>query len=155
MRSHKIELLLESRRLVEQESLSEDVVTLWDKAVSNAKDAQIPEMSLDGAIQSAYTAALNGCLAFLALKGLRTTTGTGHHEMTFYAVAAHAIPGLEDLVVGSEEVRLLRKGSLYDPVIATETDRTKVVAWTRDLMPKLRAALVTDDSALDSRLATL
>lgn len=155
MRPPRIQLLLEGRRLLEQEFSSDDVVTLWDKAVSNAKDAQIPELSIDGAIQSAYIAALNGCQALLGLKGLRTGSGPGHHEMTFYAVAAHAIPGLEDLVANSEEVRALRKGSVYDPIIATEADRTSAVAWMRDLMPKLRATLVEDDSALHSRLASV
>lgn len=144
--------LIESNRLRRQAFSRSDVVNLWRKAIESGRDAQLPRISLDGALRSSYDAALNGCHALLATRNLRTAGGQGHHEVTFAAVEALGVDGLADLVPDSEEIRSLRKGSVYDPVLATEADREKAVAWMRSILPAMRSALVEWDYTLDRDL---
>lgn len=130
-----------------------DVITLWQKAVARLRDSALAGISIEGSLEASYHAAHSACLAVLATRGLRTTSRHGHHEVAFAGVAALEIPGLEDLVPDSEEIRGLRSGSLYDPVLATEADRVRAVAWARSVLPPMRGALVTWDQSLDSELA--
>ncbi len=67
----RINWLLESRALGEQSFDDNDIVNLWNKAIAKAVDARISGLSLDGAIESAYIAVLNACLALLAQQGLK------------------------------------------------------------------------------------
>ncbi len=151
-RPPRIRQLLESKRLREQAFSRSDVVNLWRKAVESARDAELPGLSLDGALRSAYDAALNGCHALLATRSLRPAGGQGHHEVTFAAVEALGLDGLTDLVPDSEEIRSLRKGSVYDPGLATEADRDKALAWMCSILPPMRSALLEWDPSLDRDL---
>jgi len=60
---------------------------------------------------------------------------------------------LTDLVPDSMEVRSLRKGSMYDPVIAGPEERDHALAWMRRNLPCIRAALLATDPALMGLLA--
>lgn len=140
-------------RLREQPAGRLEVVNLWRKAIARFRDSALPGMSVEGSLEAAYQAAHSACLAVLATRGLRTASGHGHHEMAFAGVAALGVPALADLVPDSEEVRTLRSGSLYDPLLATEEDRAKAVAWARSVLPPMRAVLVVWDALLDAELA--
>ena len=52
-------------------------------------------------------------------------------------------------------MRRLRKGSMYDPVIAGEKERTMALAWMRRTLPAIRDALVKTKPALEASLAAL
>ncbi len=71
--------------------------------------------------------------------------GQGHHEVAFAGAAALGHESLTDLVPDSMEVRSLRKGSMYDPVIAGLEERNHALAWMRRTLPCIRAALVATD----------
>lgn len=87
------------------------------------------------AVESARDATLEG----LSIDGALRSAALGHD-------------GLDDLVPDSIEVRALRKGSLYDPVLAGPDDRDHALAWMRRTLPLLRAALVDVDPALSDVL---
>lgn len=65
-------------------------------------------------------------------------------RMAFAGAAAFGYEGLEDLVPDSMEVRALRKGSMYDPVIAGPEDRDLALDWMRRTLPAIRDALAAD-----------
>lgn len=140
-------------RLRERRASRPDVVTLWQKAVARLGDAALAGISIEGSLEAAYQAAHSGCLAVLATRGLRTASGHGHHEMAFAGVAALGVPGLDQLIPDSEEIRMLRSGSMYDPVFASDDDRKGAVAWARNVLPRMRAVLVEWDRSLDPELA--
>ena len=148
----RIKNQLEIGSLRETGFSTDDVVNFWEKAVNSSRDAALGDISADGAIQSAYTATFNGCLAVLAYQGLRPGKSRGHHEAAFFGVHGFAIPGLEDLVADSTDIRSLRSASLYDPDMASEADRRRAIEWMRNVLPKLRAALVGWDQTLEDRL---
>jgi hypothetical protein len=75
-------------RLREQAFSGPEWAAVWRKAVESARDAELPDMSLDGALRSAYDAGHLACLALLASHGLRPGGGPGHHEMAFAGAAA-------------------------------------------------------------------
>jgi len=138
-------------RLREQTFSRPELVAVWKKAVESAQDAELPAMSLDGALRSAYDAGHLACLALLASHGLRPGGGPGHHEMAFAGAAAVGGIPFADLVPDSEEVRLLRTGSMYDPGLADDSDLHCTLGWMRRTLPSIRATLVE----LDPVLATL
>ena len=144
----RVQYLLDAQRLRAQPFTREQVFTTWKKAVDSLGDARLAGISLDGALQAANTAALVGCHAVLAAHGLRPAGDRGHHEVTFAAVAGLGLPGLGDLVPDSEEARALRRGSIYDPALASEADRATAIAWASRVLPHLRRALVAHDAAL-------
>jgi uncharacterized protein (UPF0332 family) len=148
----RIRLLLEDRRLKEQEFAQADVVAVWQKAAESARDAALKELSVDSAIRLAYDAGHLGALALLAVYGLKPSSGQGHHEMAFHAAAALGGEPLDDLVPDSEEIRGLRKGSMYDPAIAGEAERELALKWIARALPLIRAAMVKADSVLDAFL---
>ena len=152
-RTPLLEQYLAAGRLRERRASRRDVLTLWHKAVMRLRDSSLPGISLEGSLEAAYHAAHSACLAVLTTRGLRTASGPGHHEMAFAAAAALGVTGLEDLVPDSEQVRSLRSGSLYDPVLATEGDRERTTTWARSVLPRMRAVLVAWDASLDSELA--
>lgn len=144
----RIKNLLDMGRLRLQPATREQVAAVWRKAVESARDATLEGLSIDGALRSAYDAGHLACQALLAAHGLRPGGGQGHHEATFAGAAALGHDGLDDLVPDSIEVRGLRKGSLYDPVLAGPDDRDHALAWMRRTLPLIRAALVDADPAL-------
>ncbi len=129
-----------------------DVAQVWQKALANASDAELPGISLEGTIQSAYTAGLNAALCLLLAYGLKTQGGGGHHERTFFVAQELGGARLDDLVVDSSEIRSLRAGSVYDPVLADEEDRTSAIQWMRRTLPLIRQALLEADEELAPRL---
>ncbi|MBI4545638.1 MAG: hypothetical protein HY703_10615 [Gemmatimonadetes bacterium] len=135
-------------RLREQPSSREQVAAVWQKAVESAQDAELPGMSIDGSLRAAYDAGHLAALALLAAHGLRPGGGQGHHEMAFAGAAALGYAGLADLVADSIEIRGLRKGSMYDPVIAGPSERDHAVAWMRHTLPAIRDALLLADPDL-------
>jgi hypothetical protein len=145
----RIRLLLDDWRLKEQEFAQPDIVAVWQKAANSARDAALKELSVDSAIRLGYDAGHLGALALLAVHGLKPSSGQGHHEMAFHAAAALGGASLDDLVADSEEIRGLRKGSMYDPAIAGERERHLALEWVRRTLPLIRTALVNADSALD------
>ncbi len=148
----RIRLLLDDRRLKEQEFAQVDVAAVWQKATESACDAAIKQLSVDSAIRLAYDGGHLAALALLAVHGLKPSSGQGHHEMTFHAAAALGGDILEDLVADSEEIRGLRKGSMYDPAIAGEAERTLALSWIVRTLPLIRTALVKADATLGSLL---
>lgn len=148
----RIQALIDAKRLHEQEAGPEQVSALWQKAVESAADAELEAISTDGAIRSAYDAGHLATLALLAVHGLRTSSGQGHHEVAFSAASYLAPDTLGDLLPDSIEIRGLRKGSLYDPLIAGIEDRDLAIDWMRRTLPAIRAVIVREDRTLASRL---
>lgn len=72
--------------------------------------------------------------------------------MAFSGASALGGEVLSDLVPDSEEVRQLRKGSMYDPVIAGPEDRDHALAWMHRTLPAIRAALVSTNPGLATLL---
>jgi len=148
----RIRTMLDRDPLRGGEFNAEQIVHLWRKAVTSARDAELAELSLDGSLRAAYQAGHTAVLALLAAHGLRTGSGRGHHEAAFSAAAALGLAGLEDLVVDSAEIRGMRQGSRYDPTLATDEDRERAVGWARRTLPVVRRALVSVRPELSSRL---
>lgn len=153
-RPTNVQRLLDVERLREQAFTREQVAALWSKSVESARDAEIPEMSIDGALRSAYDAGHLGALALLAIHGLRTGGGQGHHEVAFAGAAAFGHEGLDDLVPDSEEIRGLRKGSMYDPAMAGPEERGLALEWVRRTLPPIRQALISSDPDIAPLLAS-
>lgn len=147
-----VERLVEAGRLRVQPMRREQVAALWGKAVESATDAELPGMSVDGSLRSAYDAGHIAALALLAVHGLRTGSGQGHHEVAFAAAAGFGHAGLSDLVPDSMEVRSLRKGSLYDPTIAGPAERAEALAWMRRTLPAIRVAISDGDPEIEALL---
>jgi hypothetical protein len=148
----RVQVLLDGKRLRQQSFSAPNIAALWEKAVAGARDAALPALSRDTSLQAAYTAGHTAALALLAAYSLQPAGGAGHHEVAFSTAVALGGAGLEDLVADSEEVRALRKGSVYDPVIATEPDRQRAIAWVLRTLPAIRGALIACDANLDNLL---
>ena len=149
---HQIRGMIVIHRLREHTASRAQVEALWKKAVLSARDAVLPGMSIDGALRSAYDAGHMACLALLAANGLRPGGGQGHHEMAFAGAAALGDPALADLVPDSEEVRVLRRASMYDPTIADASELQHALDWMRRTLPAIRAAMVRTEPALHDSL---
>lgn len=148
----RIRNLLDMDRLRQEPATREQVAAVWKKAVESARDAQLEDLSIDGALRSAYDAGYLAAQALLAAHGLRPGGGQGHHEAAFAGAAALGHEGLEDLIPDSTEIRGLRKGSLYDPVLAGPADRDRSLDWTRRTLPAIRRALVEVDPTVADML---
>ncbi|HYR06974.1 MAG TPA: hypothetical protein VEQ60_04385 [Longimicrobium sp.] len=111
----RIQQLLDSRHLEEFPAPDPDVVGLWQKAVTSARDARNSTNSLDNQYVLGYQALLQMGTAVLACAGYRTRGAQGHHATTFYAVAALGIDGLEDIDIRTNQIRKMRKVSAYEP----------------------------------------
>ena len=148
----RVQRLLSHGDLARVDATPVDVAQIWRKALENAHDAELPDISLEGAIQSAYTAGFNAALCLLLAYGLKTRSGRGHHERTFSVAKELGGARLKDLVAESSEIRGLRAGSVYDPVLADEEDRALAIEWMRKTLPLIREALAEADQALAPRL---
>lgn len=148
----RVQSLLDMGRLREQPAQREQVAAVWQKAVESARDAALAGMSIDGSLRAAYDAGHMAALALLAAHGLRPGGGQGHHEAAFAGAAALGHEGLADLVPDSMEVRGLRKGSMYDPVIAGPAERELALAWMRRTLPAIHKALVRVDPEMAALL---
>lgn len=153
-RTPGVQRLIEMGRLREQPAQREQVAAVWRKAVESAGDAALPGMSIDGALRSAYDAGHLAALALLAAHGLRPGGGQGHHEAAFAGAAALGYEGLEELVPDSMEVRALRKGSMYDPVLAGSDELRTALDWIRRTLPAIHLALQKADPALAGLLVS-
>jgi hypothetical protein len=130
-----------------------EVLGLWNKAAVSANDALLPAMSTDGVLRSAYDAGRIAAAAVLASRQMRIRSKGSHHQYTFSAVGSLDIPGLNDIIVDSEEVRGLRADSEYGAQPASAADRDLARAWMKQTLPLLRASLVAGDPELASRLS--
>lgn len=148
----RVQQMIDIGRLREQPANRDQVSAIWTKAVESAGDAEIADLSIDGALRSAYDAGHLAVLALLATHGLRPGSGQGHHEMAFAGAAAFGYEGLEDLIPDSMEVRALRQGSMYDPVIAGAEDRDHAIEWMRRTLPAIRTAIIHADPELRALL---
>lgn len=148
----RIDWLLSSRALLEQSFDDNDIVNLWNKAMAKAADARIAGLSVGGAIESAYMAVLNACLALLAQQSLKTTSAKQHHENTFAGINAFAIPGLEELMPQSGRIRSLRTSATYDPDIATTSERGEALRFAKKTLPILHSTLVQWNPGIATRL---
>ena len=111
----RIQRLLDDRALETIQASDADLAALWEKAVRSAEDSRNVQNSVDNQYVLGYQALLQMGTAILAAAGYRTRGAQGHHANTFYAVAALAITGLEELDVRSERIRQKRKLSAYLP----------------------------------------
>ncbi|MGQ0814819.1 MAG: hypothetical protein ACT4O1_10190 [Gemmatimonadota bacterium] len=150
----RIQNMIAIGKLRPQESSREAVAAVWSKAVASARDAEWPNLSVDTSLRVAYDAGHMAAIALLAAHGLRTGQGSGHHEAAFAGAAALGLDELSDLVPDSMEIRALRKGSMYDPVIAGPEERKLALAWVRRTLPAIRNALITTDPKLAKNLET-
>lgn len=149
----RIETMLSAGRLKEHSTSDENIAAVWQKAVASAADAELADMSIDGSLRAAYDAGHMAALALLAAHGLRPSRGQGHHEMAFAGAAALGNKRLENLVPDSEEIRGLRSGSMYDPVIADADDQRSALQWMRGALPDIQSAIVAAIPGLLGRLA--
>ena len=78
--------------------------------------------------------------------------GAGHHEVAFAGAAGLSGASLQDLVPDSEEIRRLRHGSMYDPVIAGPPEVADALKWVGQTLPAIRHALVGRDGTLAAEL---
>lgn len=129
-----------------------EVVSFWQKALAKANDASLPGLSVDSALEAAYSAGRMACVAVLAGRHIRVSARTGHHEMTFAAAAALELPGCSDLVADSEEVRTMRNTADYHSTPATVDERDDAIAWMQRMLPLLRDALVAGDPDLATHI---
>ncbi len=147
----RVETLLAAKRLRQQSFAASHIAILWEKAVDAAHDANVVGLSRDTSLQTAYAAGHLAALALLAAYGLQPTSAQGHHEVTF-AAAAELGAGIDHLVADSAQVRALRKGSVYDPILATDDDCKRARAWVANTLPAIRSALVATNPSLDALL---
>ena len=129
-----------------------EVVRYWQKAVAKARDARIAGLSVDTALEAAYSAGRQAAAAVLASRHIRSRGALGHHEATFAAVAALELPGCDDLLADSEGVRMARHEADYHAASASSGDLKSAVDWVNRTLPLLRAALVAGDPGLDAHL---
>lgn len=111
----RIQQLIEGRRLGEMESPDADVATLWSKAVASARDARLGTNSPDNQYVLGYQALLQMGTAVLSCAGYRTRGAQGHHAVTFHALAALGIDGMEEIEIHTDRIREMRKVSAYEP----------------------------------------
>lgn len=138
---------------VERTSFSRaEVIRYWQKAAAKARDAQISGLSADTALEAAYDAGRLASTAVLASRHIRARGGQGHHEVVFAAVAALGLPGCDDILADSEEVRVARHTADYHADFASADDLKIAVEWAGKTLPVLRAALVTGDPDLGVHL---
>lgn len=140
------------QRLREQTTSRANVAAVWEKAVQSAHDAELGGMSIDGSLRAAYDAGHMAALALLAVHGLRTSSGRGHHEMAFAGAEALGGSALADLIPDSQEIRGLRSSSMYDAAIAGPKERLIALKWMQQTLPAIRAALIAVDASLSSML---
>lgn len=131
----RIQRLLEAGHLQEIDADARDVAGLWQKAVASARNARNPGNALDNQYVLGYQALLQMCTAILACAGYRTRGAQGHHANTFYAVGALEIPGLEEINISTERIRLMRKVSAYEPGSPTPQQLAALHRLIDDVMP--------------------
>ena len=83
---------------------------------------------------------------------MRLRSKNSHHEYTFATVAQLGLPGLDNISVDASEVRLARNDSEYGAEETTSEASDRALAWMRQTLPLVRAALVAADTTLASRL---
>ena len=139
-------------RIEQQSQNKAEVIAYWNKAVAKASDAKLAGLSTDTQLEAAYSAVRLAATAILAANHIRVKSGSGHHELYFGVVAALALPGCEDLVPDSEEVRGMRHAAEYHATSPAQADADHATAWVASTLPLLRAALLNADSTLAAML---
>jgi hypothetical protein len=131
----RIQRLLDDRALETIQAPDADAAALWEKAVRSAQDSQ---NSLDNQYVLGYQALFQMGTAIIAAAGYRTRGPQGHHANTFYAVAALAIAGLEELDIRAERIRQMRKLSAYLPGSPTAEQIDKLRELLDSTLPAAR-----------------
>lgn len=153
MSNAEIEQLLADRSLVRETFRDEQVAWIWSQAVASYTDAGVPGLSMDGAFQHLYTAALQAALATLAAHGLRVKS-TANHYKTFYALRKLA-DALESHGASFDEMRAMRNDSVYGPS-RDEEELADHLSEARTFMPgslaALRAAIIAVRPGIEARL---
>jgi hypothetical protein len=139
---YRIQRLLQAGHLDEADTSSGDLAALWQKAVTSARDARNPTTSPDNRYVLGYQALLQMSTAVLACAGYRTRGAQGHHANTFYAVAALDIPGLEEINISTERIRLMRKVSAYEAGSPAPEQLVRLNELLDDVMPRAHEWLV-------------
>ena len=150
----RIALLLREGRVELTAPDPKRVTALWGKALASARDAELPGLSADTAVDAAYKALLQGAMALLESEGLRAGGASGgHHHDTFYAAAGLGHDALRTLDVDSEPVRKLRARSVYEPESVTPADLARLIGVLARVLPAIRRAILARQPELETALA--
>lgn len=130
-----LDRLVAERSLVREDIRDEDVVSFWSKAAASYADARVPGLSINGAYQSIYRAALQAAFATLAAYGLRVKS-TANHYKTFYAIQKLS-EELEPHGLMFNEMRAVRNDSVYE----AENDEAEVAERLSEALASMPASL--------------
>jgi hypothetical protein len=144
----RINQLLESRHLEGFPTADPDVVALWQKAVTSARDARNSTNSPDNQYVLGYQALLQMATALLACAGYRTRGAQGHHANTFYAVAALGIKDLEDIDIRTNRIRKMRTVSAYEPGSPSPEQLVRLNELLDEVMPPAQKWLAEQRSGV-------
>ncbi|HEX8726156.1 MAG TPA: hypothetical protein VF737_12285 [Gemmatimonadaceae bacterium] len=114
MTQDDIDRLIADRRLARQVFDDGQIAGFWSKAITAFADAQVDDISLDTALQTAYRACLQAAFAVLAVKDLRVKS-TGAHFIAFYAMRKLDESALGPIAVQFDALRAARSESVYEP----------------------------------------
>jgi hypothetical protein len=145
-----IERLVAERSLARGSFDEEQVAGFWAKAVGSFRDAQVPGISPDGALQLAYTAGLQATFAVLASRGLRVKSSASHYK-AFYALQKLDQTQLRRYAASFDELRAIRHESIYEPAEDEKEIAARVVDAIEtlgDALPAIRAWLVLERPTL-------
>lgn len=114
MKEHRIGRLLEARSLEQVPADDSEVAAIWAAALREWSDASVPGLSVAGAFTHVYQAAFRAATALLRAAGYRIRGAVGgHHQATFYAVAALGDDELERIADAIQAIRGGRHTALY------------------------------------------
>lgn len=114
MSHEEIDRLIQERSLARVAFDDAHVTGYWTKAVTSFRDAQLPGLSADGALQHVYTAGLQATFAVLAAADLRVKSTAGHYK-AFYAMQKLGDQRLRSVAIQLDELRVTRHESVYEP----------------------------------------
>ena len=155
MSAEEIERLVVERSLARQDFDDPEVAGFWAKSLASLTDARVAGISADGALQLAYTAALQATFAVLAAAGLRVKSTASHYK-AFYAMQKLDVPSLRDAAVRFDELRATRHESIYEPehdAAEIGEARDEAVRMLAATLPAIRAWLVAKRPSLGALLA--
>lgn len=145
----RIRIMLDSRHIEERAPAHGEVEGMWAKAVGTWQSSEIEGLNPDARFTLAYQAALQASTAVIRAAGYQTR-GEAHHQHTFAAVSALAIPELSQGARKLNKIRQMRHGAIYDwETRLTKEDADEVRAATRQLMFQAQAWLRSEYPKLE------
>jgi len=152
----RIDRLLEAHTLESVAADDAEVASLWAAALREWSDASVIGLSVPGAFSHVYQAAFRAATAAVRCAGFRTRGAvSGHHYVTFYALAALGGRGLERSADALQDLRGGRHTALYgDP---EELDAEDLASARRDvgqLLSEVHAWLIAARPSLQTRLGS-